>query len=426
MITGPITTNGSGPINLYRDDPNSGPSPLEGTYLSATALPFMTDTATTIVNIAMIAACVADPGGLRVAPTCAIDVELSYCTNGSPFCGVNDKTYRSGVFSASGKGPAAYTINGGIDSFNDASGTIDATFDVATFGYNNVNINMCFVFPEAGDAVQCVNDTDGSGTPNMVYRLNEDNSIRHYPNPPVASSWDSDWFLTSKLIDCTDKTIDEEMYVYPSELVDGSALNCLDSTDKSDNNPAGYYRFTKGELRYYVSPSIANTWDPTWPQSPKGVDCTGLKFGQDMAAKPPVNDGDTIKCQNNSDGSFLPNKVYYFIGDEIRHYPTPDIAFSWNPGWSVGVDIDCTRLTIGPDMTLKPDGVVEGVAVKCSDNSDLTGNPNKVYRFTDAELRHYPDTTIAESWDPEWGPTYKFIDCDRIPIGEDMPLLQVA
>ena len=423
MINDPIS--GGDLINLYRDVPNSGPSPLEGAYLSATPLPFKTGTAT-IVNIAMNAACVEDSGGLRTAATCAIDVELSYCTNGSIFCGVNDKTYRSGVFSASGKGPAAYTINGGIGSFNDASGTIDATFDDTTFGYNNVKINMCFVFSEAGDAIKCINDSDGSRNPKMVYRLSGDNSIRHYPNLRVASSWDSDFFLTSNLVDCTDMTIDEEMDMYPSELTDGSALKCLDGTDKSTNNSQGYYRFTKGVLRNYVSPTIAQSWDPFYDSSPKDVDCTGLPFGPDMAPKPPVNDGDTIKCQDNTDGSSLPNKVYYFIGDEIRHYPTPDIAFSWNHEWNAGVDIDCTRLTIGPDMTLKPDGVVEGVAVKCSDNSDLTGNPNKVYRFTGAELRHYPDTTIAESWDPEWGPTYKFIDCDRIPIGEDTPLLQAA
>ena len=71
--------------------------------------------------------------------------------------------------------------------FNDASGSIDADYDASGM-YNNVRIKMCFIVPEAGDVIQCLNDTDGSGNPKMVYRLNDDNSIRHYPNPPVASS----------------------------------------------------------------------------------------------------------------------------------------------------------------------------------------------------------------------------------------------
>ena len=53
------------------------------------------------------------------------------------------------------------------------------------------------------------------------------------------------------------------------------------------------------------------------------------------------------------------------------------------------------------DTTLKSDEGVESVTVKCTDNSDLNGNPTNVHRFTGAEIRHSPDTTMAESW-AEW------------------------
>ena len=57
------------------------------------------------------------------------------------------------------------------------------------------------------------------------------------------------------------------------------------------------------------------------------------------------------------------------------------------------------------DTTLKSDEGVESITVKYTDNSDLTGNPNKVHGFTGAEIHHSPDTTMVESWDPMfmWG-----------------------
>lgn len=52
-----------------------------------------------------------------------------------------------------------------------------------------------------GTPIQCNANDVGSGA-NAVYRVEADNVLRHYPNPPIASSWDPDWGTTFKKIDC--------------------------------------------------------------------------------------------------------------------------------------------------------------------------------------------------------------------------------
>ena len=54
--------------------------------------------------------------------------------------------------------------------------------------------------------------------------------------------------------------------------------------------------------------------------------------------------------------------------------------------------------------------------IKCLNDTDT----NKVYRLTSAtERRHYPDPTIASSWDANW-PSYRTIDCTGITEGTPM------
>ena len=79
-----------------------------------------------------------------------------------------DNTFRTGTIFASGSYGNEYTISGGTDSFNDATGTFTAAFASDNFAYyTGVAIDMCFIFPEVGDAVQCINDTDEDGEEQM-------------------------------------------------------------------------------------------------------------------------------------------------------------------------------------------------------------------------------------------------------------------
>ena len=74
-------------------------------------------------------------------------------------------------------------------------------------------------------------------------------------------------------------------------------------------------------------------------------------------------------------------------------------------------------------MTPKPDGIEEGDTVKCQNDSDLSGNPNRFYRYRESGLlRWYPSPTIAFSWKLLWHVNYKWLDCSGMPFLEDMPL----
>jgi len=63
----------------------------------------------------------------------------------------------------------------------------------------------------------------------------------------------------------------------------------------------------------------------------------------------------------------------------------------------------------------------EGDSVRCLLNSDNSGNPDYVYRYTSNQIRLYPNADIASSWDPDWL-AYTYIDCTVLPIGADMTM----
>ncbi len=97
-------------------------------------------------------------------------------------------------------------------------------------------------------------------------------------------------------------------------------------------------------------------------------------------------------------------------GTELRHYPNPPIATSWDPDWGTTIKkIDCEGLTEGEKMSYN---VIVGDPVQCTANDVGSGANAAVYRVeADNVLRHYPNPPIATSWDSDWGTTFKKIDC---------------
>ena len=64
-----------------------------------------------------------------------------------------------------------------------------------------------------------------------------------------------------------------------------------------------------------------------------------------------------------------------------------------------------------------------GTPIQCNANDVGSGVNLAVYRYTGGtELRHYPNPSIASSWDPDWGSTLKKIDCLGLTQGEKMPM----
>ena len=62
----------------------------------------------------------------------------------------------------------------------------------------------------------------------------------------------------------------------------------------------------------------------------------------------------------------------------------------------------------------------EGQAVRCTNEAN-TNSRNAIYRYTDGHLRHYPNPTIAASWDKNWGNPSN-LDCTNISRGSPMAL----
>ena len=130
--------------------------------------------------------------------------------------------------------------------------------------------------------------------------------------------------------------------------------------------------------------------------------------------------GTSIKCNANDVGSGVNAAVYrYMGGTELRHYPNPPIAASWNSEWSADIkEIDCDGLTEGEKMSYN---ATVGDPVQCTANDVGSGANAAVYRVeADKVLRHYPNPPIATSWDSDWGTTFKKIDCAGFTQGAAM------
>ncbi|GLE08591.1 hypothetical protein PINS_up019876 [Pythium insidiosum] len=250
-----------------------------------------------------------------------------------------------------------------------------------------------------GQAIKC-NPSEPA-----IYRYTN-GTIRLYPNPPIAASWDPAWARPT-VIDCLNVPRGPDMALKlpsPDGLPEGQAIKC-------DPNEANVYRLTGGQRRWYPNPDIASSWDPQWGNF-KVVDCSTLPRGDDMAffslAPKDVRDGQAIKCDRG------PN-VYRYAGGEIRWYPNPPIASSWDSNWVNFVYMDCSKVPRGKDMIFNLGLLSEGQAIKC--------NPSEpaIYRYTNGTIRLYPNPPIAASWDPAWArPTV--IDCLNVPRGPDMAL----
>jgi len=134
-----------------------------------------------------------------------------------------------------------------------------------------------------GTPIQCNANDVGSGVNAAVYRYMGGTELRHYPNPPIASSWDPDWATTFKKIDCEGLTEGEKMS-YNAEV--GDPVQCNANDVGSGANAAVYRVEADNVLRHYPNPPIASSWDPDWGTTFKSIDCQGYTQGPAMAAKP--------------------------------------------------------------------------------------------------------------------------------------------
>jgi hypothetical protein len=209
-----------------------------------------------------------------------------------------------------------------------------------------------------GSAVQC-EAGDPIDAPNRaVYRYVGDNTLRHYPNPTIASSWDPNWASFTKIADCTEVTKGTTLpHKTVSDATVGSAWQCEASDPIGAPNRAVYRYMGNDTFRHYPNPTIASSWDSNWTSFGKVPDCTGVINGAPLPHKT-VSDaeaGSSWQCEAG-DPMDAPNRaVYMYMGnDTFRYYPNPTIASSWDSNWtSFGKVPDCTGVINGAPLPMK-------------------------------------------------------------------------
>merc|ERR1711862_204025 len=127
----------------------------------------------------------------------------------------------------------------------------------------------------------------------------------------------------------------------------GSCVTCI---------PGGtnmiYHRYVGNNIiRPYPNKDIEKSWDPSC--SVEFVICGdgGYTIGTEMEKQPTF--GASVRCRDNE------TSIHSYVGDSrIRLYPSPGIAYSWNPNWDVNmVYIDCSSdsgVAIGRPLNQKP------------------------------------------------------------------------
>ncbi len=128
--------------------------------------------------------------------------------------------------------------------------------------------------PYVGQSVQCA--SNGFNQPGAVYRYDGAGYLNHYPNPPIAGSWNGHWWADIAHIDCTGFARGPDMPHKSAAHAynEGQAIQC-------SNGGGAIFRYSSGFLRWYPNPPIASSWDGHWGAFIH-INCDGLTRGPDM------------------------------------------------------------------------------------------------------------------------------------------------
>jgi hypothetical protein len=124
-------------------------------------------------------------------------------------------------------------------------------------------------------------------------------------------------------------------------LPEGTSIQCT-----NESTTGNVYRWEFGELHHYPNGMIANSWNPNW-RDVSFADCTDLQVGSPMSMGD-ILEGYGVRCTEMDDG-----KVYRWTNNELHHYPSGEIARSWNPNWRGDIlDLNCEHKSVGTVMSL--------------------------------------------------------------------------
>jgi hypothetical protein len=133
-------------------------------------------------------------------------------------------------------------------------------------------------------------------------------------------------------------------------------LNEMDTVQCNGDNTKTY-AYTGGQLRWYPNIQSVVSWKPDVFNDIKHVDCTKAPIGAPLDVRPAdpnwgtnnnLSEWDTVKC-NGDDGT-----AYAYVGNQLRIYPSSEIALSWNPNvWSNVKKVNCPGASFGTPLTMK-------------------------------------------------------------------------
>jgi hypothetical protein len=118
----------------------------------------------------------------------------------------------SGIYRYSGNNTLNYYPTPEIaSSWNPNWGsTVDIACNTYKLGDTATKFNAASL--KNGDAVGCASGKElPNGVPGGIYRYVDDNVLRWYPNPDIASAWDPSWSSRIKWSDCTTYKAGEPM-----------------------------------------------------------------------------------------------------------------------------------------------------------------------------------------------------------------------
>jgi len=251
-----------------------------------------------------------------------------------------------------------------------------------------------------GQAAVCDGDTS------QIFRWTN-GKLHLYPTSEIANSWDEDW-RKFKYIECTGLDFGDPMQMmllFAQDIEEGATVQCEDDYTK-------VYRWENGELRYFPSTQILNSWDEQWREKLKKIDCSDLPHGEPMELSEDayiIPEGKSVQCEGD------PSKIFRYEDGKLHHYPSGIIANSWDQDWRSYRVIDCTGLTFGDTMTMVSsyEQVATGRTVQCANDY------SKLYRVVDGQLRHYSNVEVAYSWNIDWR-NFIVIDCRFFTFGDPM------
>jgi len=242
----------------------------------------------------------------------------------------------SGVYRYSGNNVLQYYPTPEIaSSWNpDWGSSVDADCSTYTLGTTTTMFNVSKL--TQGDAVGC---NSGKELPNGVnggiYRYADDNTLRWYPNPDIANSWDSSWSSHIKWTDCTTYQAGEQMtskmtnkdedvaqfaYTANNVIVFGSWSEAKDScvfliqykpTTKSCNVDQ-LKKYCTDDCMGFVHSPANNTWQKITPSTSPG-DYKITSTLQDVYVKEAIVDLQDESCQ--------PGKAEFLDATLFSNYP---------------------------------------------------------------------------------------------------------